>query len=415
MEVRAGAGPRQQTVTALMAELASAAGRQDPYPVYARLRELAPVACLPAEQMACLTRYEDCAAVPRDGRLGAQGPAFMDATAPGWRDHPGLRATHESFVFRDPPEHTRLRRLVAGWFTQRRAEELRAFIERRTAVILAALADATSDGGVADLHDLLATTLPIAVISKVVGVPEADQRALRTPLEGLRLAVDGSSRATSLAAIDSGGQALISYFAGLAGQRREQPRDDLVSALVAVRDGASPPLSEDELLQSLALIFSAAIESMADLLLNAVAALLAFPAQAGRLRADPGLAGPAATEALRYDPPVQAIGRITASALELGGTAIPAGTLVLAMIGAANRDPAAYPDPDAFRIGRAGPAPLSFGGGVHHCLGAPLARLEAAIFLPALLRGFPGLAHASPPVRRGFVLRGFAAFPVITR
>ena len=343
----------------------------------------------------------------------------MDATQPGWRDHPGLRATHESFVFRDPPDHTRLRHLVSGAFTARRAASLRAHIELVTGQILDTMADATADGGAVDLHGLLAATLPVAVISKVVGVPEADQPGLREPLEGLRLAVDGSARSANLAAINHGGQALLEYFADLVARRRAQPRDDLVSALVAVRDAepdrADRGLTEDELQQTLTLIFSAAIESMADLLLNGTAALLAFPGQAAQLRASPALGDAAAQEALRYDAPVQAMGRIAAAdATASPGTAVPAGTMVLAMLGAANRDPARFSAPGRFDMSRTGPPPLSFGGGIHRCLGAPLARLEAAIFLPALLGRFPRL-QAGPLVRRGFVLRGFASFPVTTR
>jgi cytochrome P450 len=311
-----------------------------------------------------------------------------------------------------------LRHLVSGAFTARRAASLRAHIELVTGQILDTMADATADGGAVDLHGLLAATLPVAVISKVVGVPEADQPGLREPLEGLRLAVDGSARSANLAAINHGGQALLEYFADLVARRRAQPRDDLVSALVAVRDAepdrADRGLTEDELQQTLTLIFSAAIESMADLLLNGTAALLAFPGQAAQLRASPALGDAAAQEALRYDAPVQAIGRIAAADATVAGTAVPAGTMVLAMLGAANRDPARFSAPGRFDMSRTGPPPLSFGGGIHRCLGAPLARLEAAIFLPALLGRFPRL-QAGPLVRRGFVLRGFASFPVTTR
>jgi cytochrome P450 len=406
-----------EAAKALVAELRTEAARDDPYPVYARLREVAPV-YLTGSGAADLTGYDDCQAVIRDPRLRAQNMDWMDRVRPGWRDHPGLRATHESFVFRDPPDHTRLRHPVSGPFTHRRAEAIGGYIAERIGVVLDAIADGGADGGPVDLHELLAAALPIAVIGKVLGVPEADREMLRTPLEGLRLAVDGASRASLLPQIDEAAVALLGYFADLVADRRANPREDLISDLAATVDatrgpgGAAPVMTEEELLQTLTLIFSAAIESMVDLLLNGTAALLAHPGQASALREDPVLAAGAVEEALRYDAPVQAVGRLPAGDFEVGGVTIPAGTYVLALLGAANRDPARFPDPDVFDITRTGPSPLSFSGGVHHCLGAPLARVQAAMFFPALLTRFPRLHLAGALERRGNVLRGFARFPV---
>ncbi len=412
------ADPWRAEVAAVLSELDTPAGRADPYPVYTRLRNLAPVYCTETGP-AYLTRYDDCVAVIRDTSMRAQNAAWMDRVRPGWRDHPGLRITTESFLFRDPPGHTRLRRLVSGTFTQRKAEDLRDFMAGTIDHVLDLVADAGRDGGVVDLHEILAATLPIGVVSKVIGVPEADQPLLREPLEGLRLAVDGSPDDATVEVIDRAATALLGYFAGLATERGRSPRDDLASALVTVRDssrnGGDRQLTVDELLQSLILIFSAGIESMVDLLLNGVAALLADPGQADLLRASPALAARAVEETLRYDAPVQAMGRIPPADVVIGGVPVPAGRLVLLMLGAANRDPARFDAPDTFDLRRTGVTPLSFGGGAHHCLGAPLARLEAAMFLPALLARFPLLRPAGPPERRGLVLRGFASFPVTIR
>src|ERR1022692_782362 len=358
--------------------------RENPYPTYAALRDLAPVHLTAG--MAYLTRYDDCLAVIRNPALGAQGPAWMDSIRPGWRDHPGLRATHESFVFRDPPDHTRLRRQVSGEFSPSKVKRLRGYIAEVTAQVLDLVADAGADGDVVDLHEILATTLPINVIGKMLGVPPADHPMLREPLEGLRLAADGSTR-NDLPIIDRAGAALISYFAELAAERRKAPRNDLVSALVAIRDSGS----------------------------NGTAALIAFPAQAAALRADSSLTAGVVEETVRYDAPVQGIGRIPHSDLIIGGVLIPAGTFVLPLLGAGNRDPDRFPDPDTFDLTRTGPAPLSLSGGAHFCLGAALARLEAAVFFPALTSRFPALQLAAPPVRRGFALRGFASFPVTLR
>lgn len=402
--------PRRQAAKALIAELGRQTADDDPYPVYARLREVAPV-YLTASGVAYLTRYDDCLAVMRDPALRAQNADWMDRVRPGWREHPGLRVTHESFVFRDPPDHTRLRRPVSGPFTHRQAEAVSGYISERIGRVLDALADGGADGSAVDLHELLAASLPISVIGKVLGVPEADQEMLRTPLEGLRLAVDGASRADLLPQIDEAAVSLLGYFAGLVADRRAHPRDDLTSELVAAVDSGAA-MSEEELLQTLTLIFSAAIESMVDLLLNGTAALLAHPAQAAALRRAPGRAESAVEEALRYDAPVQGIGRIAASDYQIGGVTVPSGSYIMALLGAGNRDPARFPDPDTFDLTRSGPSPLSFSGGVHHCLGAPLARVQAALFFPALLTRFPRLRVAGPLVRRGAVLRGFAQFPV---
>lgn len=423
---------RDASAEELLTRLASPQGRVNPYPIYAALRELAPV--LLRTSTAYLWRYDDCNAIIRNPALGAQSPAWMDQVRPGWRDHPGLRVTHESFVFRDPPDHTRLRRFVSGEFSQSKIRRLRDYIAEVVTEVLDAIGDAGADGGQVDLHEILATTMPIKVISKVLGVPSGDHPMLREPLEGLRLAADGSP-VSQLPVIDRAGEALVGYFADLVAQRRESPRDDLVSKLAKVRDtgdGTGSPddgvLTEDELLQTLTLIFSAAIESMADLLLNGTAAFIDFPDQAKALREHPGLITGAVEEAMRYDAPVQAIGRIAHADLALGGTDVPAGTYLLGFIGAANRDPVSYPEPDSFDITRfdstrsdsarfdstrQDPPPLSLSGGAHFCLGAALARLEAAVFFPALLRRFPELSYADTPVRRGVALRGFATFPVL--
>lgn len=406
----------RREANALLTELGTEKGQNDPYPVYTQLREIAPV-CLVNASTAFLTTYDDCLAVIRDTKLHAQNAEWMDTVRADWRDHPGLRVTHESFVFRDPPDHTRLRRPVSGPFTHRQAEAISDYIRDRIDRVLDAIADSCADGGQADLHELLATSLPISVISKILGVPEADQPMLRKPLEGLRLSVDGSSRTDLLPVIDEAAVDLLGYFADLVAARRAHPRDDLTSELVAMLDAGArvdgePVMTGEELLQTLTLIFSAAIESMVDLLLNGTAALLANPAQADTLRCDPGLAASATEEALRYDAPVQMIGRIPPEDYTIGGVTIPAGGYILAVLGAGNRDPGKFTDPGTFDITRAGPSPLSFSGGVHHCLGAPLARVQAAMFFPALLTRFPTLHLAGPLVRRGNILRGFAHFPI---
>jgi cytochrome P450 len=402
----------------LVAALGTPEGRADPYPVYARLRELAPV-YRAASGAVFLSGYEDCVTVTRDPAFRAQGPEWMDRISPGWRERPGKVATIESMLFRDPPDHTRLRRLVSATFTARRLAGLQGDIERLVGAALDALAEAGSDGSVVNLHEILAVTLPVSVIGTLVGVPQSDWTLLQESMSAMMQVVELSVGKGAMAAADVGAQNLMDYFARLVADKRRDPSGDLASALVSVRDategeptGSEGGLTEAELLQTLILLFMAGVDTMVNHLVNGTAALLAHPEQLAALRADPGLAPGAVEEMMRYDPPIQIMGRVTSADTVLGGLEFGAGTLMICLLGAANRDPAQFADPDRFDLTRPGTTALSFGGGIHYCLGAPLARMESATFFPALLDRFPRLALAGEPVRRGLVLHGFADFPV---
>jgi cytochrome P450 len=408
------AGPE---VDALLGSLVTSAVSADPYPVYAKLRALGPVRWTAAGGVVVLFGYNDCAALVRDQEFGSQSPEWSDQVTPGWREHPAKIATFEAMLFRDPPDHTRLRRLVSAAFTPRQAEHMRADVSALTAKTLDQLADAGSDGAVINLHDFLAARLPIAVIGSLVGVPERDWPMLRGPMTTLLKLVELGTARQPLAAADAAAVTLDAYFADLAADRRRQPAADLASAVVAAQrtqDGAAA-FTDAEVTQLLTFLFMAGVDTMANLLANGTFALLTNPEQADLVRSGAVSLDDLADEVLRYDAPVQLVGRVAATATVIGGMAVGANELVLAMLGAGNRDPARFPSPDVFDLRRKGTAPLSFGGGIHRCLGAPLARVEAGEFLAGLVRRFPALSLAGDPVREGVVFRGFSDLPITVR
>ena len=395
---------RHAEADAAVASLTTPAGIADPYPIYSRLRALSPV-YRTGQGLVFLSGYDDCAAVTRSPEYRSQSPDWADRALPGWRDRPSKVATFETMLFRDPPDHTRLRRLVSAAFTPRQVDEMHRGVTAFCHRALDAIADAGADGSNVNLKEILASSLPVSVIGTLVGVPEADWVPLQQSMSALMRVVELSVSKKDLDEADRAAIALHEYFAGLVAERRRTGRDDLASALVAVRDGGRPGLTEDELLQTLTFVFMAGVDTMVNLLLNGTAALIGHPDQAGMLRADPGRAAAAVEEVLRYDAPVQLVGRVAAAESTIGGVPVPADGLVIAMLGAANRDPARFGEPDAFDITRAGTTVLSFGGGLHYCLGAPLARLEAGTFLPALLCRFPRLRLAGPRALRCCVPR----------
>jgi hypothetical protein len=381
----------------------------DPYPAYRRLRELDPVHQSPLGFWVC-TGYDDVLAVLRDERLGREGFAPMLAAVYGSpEEHAALP---RSMLFRDPPDHTRLRGLVSRAFTPRVIEGMRPHIQE----IVDGLLDRVASAGRMDLIEDLAYPLPVTVICEMLGVPVGDHASIRQwsadvarSLDALGLAADRELIARGRA----GRHALGEYFRRLLPERRRQPRDDLLSALIAAEEQGDR-LTEGELLSTCVLLFIAGHETTVNLIGNGVLALLRHPEELRRLQADPSLIGSAVEELLRYDSPVQRTARVANVPVEIGGRAIEAGALVVAAIGAANRDPAHFPDPDRLDVGRRENRHLSFGHGIHFCLGAPLARVEAQIAVGTLLRRMPrlALATATPEWRESSTLRGLKTLPV---
>jgi len=391
----------------LLDELTTLTGREDPYPRYARLREISPV--LRAEDGALVvTRHADCVAVTRDGRLGhlpTDMLAFLGLS--DWAEHPALQQLFTSLIALNPPDHTRLRRLVSATFTARRVEALRPAI--------AAMVDGLLDEmtGTTDFVAAFAFRLPVNVIGELLGVPAVDRGAFQSVVRDWSQVLE-SIGPEVLATADPAAATLRGYLAELAAERRRAPQDDLLSALVAAGD-AGDRLTEDELITTAGLLFAAGFETTTNLLANGLVALLRHPEQLAALRERPALAASAVEELLRFDSPVQLVSRVVFEGVELGGVPIEAGERVVAYLGAGNRDPERFAEPERLDLERSDNAPLSFGGGIHFCLGAPLARLEAQVAFPALLARLPGLELAGEPQRRdSLTIRGLTRLPIET-
>ena len=385
----------------LLGELTTMTGREDPYPRYDRLREIAPLIRAPDGALV-VTRYADCSTVVRDARFG-HFPTEMLAFAglPDPTRHPAMRMLFGSLLSLNPPDHTRLRRLVSSTFTARRVQSLRPAIETMVAGLLDDLA------GESDFIERFAFPLPVNVIGELLGVPGPDRAQFQTLVRDWTRVLDVITGEV-LERADPAATTIREYLAGLVAERRAAPRDDLISALVAAEE-AGDRLSEDELLTMAALLFAAGFETTTNLLANGLVALRRNP---GQEFGDPAVA---VAELLRYDSPVQIVARVTWDDVELGGTTVGGGERVIAYLGAGNRDPERFPDPHRLDLSRADNAPLSFGGGIHYCLGAPLARLEAQIAFPALLQRFPDIEIGRPERRDSLTLRGYTRLPVLAR
>jgi cytochrome P450 len=381
----------------------------DPYPFYRRLQERDPVHQSPLGFWV-LTRYDDCVMVLRDPRFGRAGFEGVLESVYGNSAEQGRLPT--SMLFRDPPDHTRLRALVSRAFTPRVIEGLRPRIQQ----IVDGLLDRVRDAGHMEVIADLAYPLPVTVISEMLGVPEGDRERIKQWSADIARSLDAIGLPTDPEIVDrgrTGRRAIGDYFRSLLPERKRRPRGDLLSLLIEAEEQGDK-LSEGELLATCVLLYIAGHETTVNLIGNGLLALLGHPAELKRLRDDPALLQSAVEELLRYDGPVQRTARITNADVEIGGHKIAKGSMVVPVIGAANRDPAHFPYPDRLDVSRADNRHIAFGFGIHFCLGAPLARLEGQIALGTVLRRLPRLALATerPEWRESQVLRGLKALPV---
>lgn len=400
---------------ALITLLVTPEGRADPYPHYRTIREAAPVLRSSMGPLVT-TRYDDCHAVLRNPRFGrgitgdnVRPQGLFDANlAPEVRQEFFERGT-ASMLFADPPDHTRLRKLANRAFTPRRVERLRPAIQATVDAIL----DAIAEQGGADVMEQLAFPLPVTVIGELLGVPAADRPGFQPVVRAVTVGIEPFADDKGMRAALDAQDVLRGYFEALLADRRRQPQDDLLTALAQARE-ADDSLTDDEIIATAILLFAAGFETTTNLIGNGLLALLRHPSEMERLRADPGLAPGAVEEILRYDSPVQVNSRTALEPAEVAGEPVPAGQVVVVLQGAANRDPARFSEPDRFDTTRPDNVPLSFGGGAHHCLGAPLARLEGDVVFSSLASRFSDIRLTTDELRwkPGITLRGLEDLPV---
>jgi cytochrome P450 len=401
----------------LVAELLTPTGRADPYPLYRRLHEHGPAVEIPGGTV-LVAGYAEAESALRDPRLCVEDAAYLDRILPSWREHPARVLLNNSMIFANGSDHERMRRLVSRAFTARRVDELRPLIAGRVTLLLDRLTKLGADGTPVEFMAQFAFLMPVNVICDLLGVPEADRPGLRQPVGDLAAVIEPGSLHADLSAADQAASDLAGYFALLIADRRSRPQADLLTAMIGVNDVTEQPLSDDELVANAIFLLLAGFESTIGLLGNGLMLLLDRPGLVAQLRSQPRLASAFVEEMLRYEAPVQLTGRRAGADMTVGGTCVPAGGSVILLIGAANRDPRRFADPDRFDPGRFDPGRpdsqvISFSGGAHYCLGARLARLEATVAFPLLFQRFPDVALAGAPTRlERLNLRAYAALPV---
>jgi cytochrome P450 len=407
-----GRGPRQLPTEAFTP--ADPGFVADPYPAYARLREAGRVLYDPDSDHWLVPHHADVNALLRDRRFGRAYLHVATHAEMGRPDEPDYlgpfwHLIRNGMLDREPPDHTRLRRLVARAFTPRMVERLRDRVQGR----VDRLVDGLEGAGGGDLVADLAEPLSVAVISDLLGIPEADRPLLRpwsAQICGMYEVnpTEEAGRVASRAATE-----FSDYLRELSRERRDRPADDLITALTQVVDGGDQ-LTEDELIGTVVLLLNAGHEATVNFTGIGWWQLFRHPDQLELLGGEPGLLPRAIDELLRYDTPLQMFERWVLEDVEVAGVAVPKGAELGLLFGSANRDPAVFADPDRLDLARPDAAQhLSFGAGVHYCLGAPLGRLELELSFGTLLRRLPRLAPAAEPAwKPTYILRGLEAFRV---
>jgi len=371
-------------------DLTSPKVRADPYDLYERIRVKDPVHRMRLINAWAMTGYEDAQEVLSDHKRFSSG------------DNKLQYAPYRTMLDLDPPDHTRLRSLVSKAFTPRSVLELGPRVQE----IVDELLDSVAGKERFDLIRDFAFPLPVIVIAEMLGIPAEDRDRFDVWSNDLALAVEPLLSVEEVERVERASDEIVAYFEGIIERRRERPEDDLLSALLAAEEEGER-LSHDELLGTLMLLLVAGNETTRSLIGNGMLALLKHPDQLQRLREDPQLLETAIDEMLRYDSPVQLIVRVALEEMEFRGRRFDAGQRIMVLVGAANRDPTVFVNPGALDIGRKEKSHISFGRGIHYCLGSPLALLEARVAFANLLERFSSIELVSEPAFKDqIVLRG---------
>jgi len=394
----------------ILTSLGTPAGRANPYPLYAALHEMGEVIKLGPEDV-MVVGYDAINSVLRDPGFRVCDNATLEKNFPGWQANPVFVQAGDWLLNLNAPRHARIRSLIARAFTARRIAGLEPAIATMADELLDAMADRGADGSAVEFMHDFAYLLPVTVICELIGIPEADRERFRPIARDLAGVFEIDDVAT-LPAINAAAVELLTYFTELAGKRRAQPGDDLLSDLLAVSDSDDGRLTDFELMHNLTLLLVAGFETTTNLLGNGLQVVLHDPSASDALTT--GAVSPSAfvEEVLRFDSPVQLTSRVGYET-SLRDVRMPDRAGVVTLLGAGNRDPRRFASPDEFDPSRLDGGPLSFGGGAHFCIGAALARLEGAVAFPRLLSRFPKISAAGNPTRRStLLLRGFDTLPV---
>ncbi|MER7402472.1 cytochrome P450 [Streptomyces sp. NPDC000070] len=389
-------------------------GCADPHPHYAVLRDHGPVWRLP-DGTVLLSRFAECDHLLRAPLFRVEDEAWMAENFPETVEHMTVHSLMAEMVNQNPPHHERLRRLVGRAFTPRRVAELRPAVAELVEGLLDRLAKKAAGGEPVDFMAEFALPLPITVIGELLGIPAEDRAWFGPRVATVTAAIEQDLTGPALTAADRATEELWERLGELVRLRTREPREDLVSTLVAAREADGDRLTRRELLANLVLLYSAGYETTSNLLGNGLATLIERPALLNRLRGEPDRAGVWVEEMLRFTPPIPIASRWAGENTVLGGLPIARGTQVVGLLSSANRDPARYDNPDTFDPDRPRVPNLSFGAGAHYCLGAVLARMEAELAFPALLSRFGTIEFAAEEHLRPVMtsLRGYARLPLV--
>jgi cytochrome P450 len=399
------------TVAAAPLDLTDPGVVADPYPSFARAREVAPVQWHEGLGLWLAFTHAEVNAVLRDRRLGR---IWADREPAGRFE--SFNLIHRNAILEmEPPHHTRLRRLISTAFARGHVERLRPWVEELAGRLVDELLEESAGTRPVDLLTM-AEQLPVAVIAELLGVPEADRQLLRPWSNAIVKMYEYERTRQREDAAERAADEFVAYLRELAADRRRHPGDDLVSHLVSVRDADGDRLTEDELVTTCILLLNAGHEATVNVTANGTLALLRHSDQLRRLRADRSLLPTAIEEFMRFDSPLQLFERTATEDVEIGGITVEKGQKIAALLGSANHDPAVFADPETLDVGRAENPHVSFGAGVHFCIGASLARVELQASFGALLDRTSSLELGGEPVRRTeFVIRGLAELPVVLR